>query len=204
MATTDIDLALRDPALAALVGAVPGNGTNFGYEENMDEFGYDGDFGAEAAQAQLQASAQATQAYRTGILNPNQGLGHKVERYIFPLASTTAAPTWGIASSYTFSDQPKVRFRPQRFTVNVPCEGVAYLSQIEVSNVTVSVGNGIVDCAMFGPRAVGLSLDLPTIDPSQRVNVNGNWTAFVPAGYVPGVAFALTAAFTGPATMAGK
>jgi len=201
-------------------GADDFGGDDFG----ADDFGMD-DFGAEvpknAAEArQLAAKAQsaisqarsvaskakaavAKAGRRADLLNPNQGSSVKVERYYMSLTAASV-PVFGAASVVLFSDTPKVRIRPQRIVCNAPAAGVATISDIQVANVSVAIGNGPTDAFVFSPLAVGTATDLPNIDPSQRITVSTNWTTYTPPGYSPGASFPLTLTLIGPALMVGR
>jgi hypothetical protein len=232
MTTTSHDLSLRDASTAALIGVLPGDGTfgsdefgadEFGADEfGADEFGADDigdDFGAEPPKTAAQAMQMAVKArqvvaraklaaqranQRGHLLNPNAGSELKVTRYLMGLATSTGTPTFGVASALNFNDTPKVRFRPQRLVINAPCEGLLTITDIQVSNVSVTVGNGLSDAFTFNARGQGTQLDLPVLDPSQRASVIAGWTTLVPPGYAPGTVFPLTVSMIGPAIMAGR
>lgn len=198
-------LALRDSALAALVGAE--TGADFGIEFGDDYSGgadYGIDFGADAPvgapvnptalvrSAQMQA--HVTQR-RLNLIEPNKDSKVKIERYSFALNATL---TLGAASAINMSGNPDTHLRPQRVMMNAPSPGFATISEIKVANVSATSG-GSHDAFDFSPVAVGSHLDLPTLSPANRAQVLGNYTGFVPPGFVGGAAFTFVASFKGPA-----
>jgi hypothetical protein len=214
-------LALRDPALAALMG-VSALGADFGAEfgdpdpdPDIDEFGdpdLDDDMGAEFGGSAMVPSSQQLvkmwhlrrqralrSAARIRHLDPNRGSSLKVERYCFSISQTI---TIGTASALTLQGNPDTTFRPQELVVNVPTPGFATLDQIRCANVSIMVGPNAVDAWMFNANSLRSHLDLPTLTPANRATLTGSYTGFE-GGYPSGLSYALTAAFTGPASVAG-
>ncbi len=231
MRPTSRQLAMRDPALAALMGAVGNNSSDFGTEDSNE---FDADFGVEfgddygvefagypnfaadpvgaatdhpfAPQNQAQTLAMWNQARqeaamtasRARILEPNKGSKVKIERYAF---SVNANLVLGTASpGFTASGQPDTNIRPQRVTMNAPGYGFVQVTEIKVANVSVTVG-GIDDAYNYNANGVGQSLDMPTLSPSNRATVAGNYTGYVPPGFVGGTAYLFVASFKGPASV---
>lgn len=217
--------------IGSLPGQASANfGNDFGDEFGGDEFGGDefggDDFGADAlefgaeaiksvpqAQALVKKAASAVRSAnaakkkvesRAGLLNPNRGSTLKVERYLMSLSNTGTAPTWGAASTQNFGDTPKVTFRPKRLISNVAWPGLFIVSNITVTNIEANVGNGGIDASWFGSNAFDTALDLPAINPSQRLTVVGAWGTYVPPSYVPAASFPLALGAIGPAKMAGN
>ncbi len=220
---------MRDPALAAAVGAF--GGSDFGSEGFGDEtylgedspfagdfgFGYSpfgGDFGGAAvvpakptAQQAIGAwnamrarNARATQ--RVAKLDPNMGSDLSIERYSFSLSEDFAlgtAAAWGTDMSGT----PDTDFRPQVITANAPAPGFAYLSNLKMANVNVTVGPGEEDLFGISGPSWGRSMDMPTLTPSNRANADGRITAFTPPGYTPAATYTLVLNFKGPSKLAG-
>lgn len=209
MRPTAKQLALRDPAMAAFVGALSGSGADFGGEfgDELDtDYGFE--FGADAAipaptptQAMQAWKQQNMQAMRTQQrvqkLEPNRGSAVKVERYTFNVNQTL---TLGTSATISASGNPDVNIRPQRVSANVPCPGFASLSNIKVANVSVLVG-GEADAYIYNPNGVGQSLDLPTLSPANRASVSGDYSGLVPPGYVGGASFKFAVSFTGWASI---
>lgn len=237
MRPTSQSLAMRDRALAALTGVIPGSdfGANFGIEVDDEEypgvygmeaqfgtdfgsdygyeFGYD--FGADAAPAaaivaapqpnsqQLlqmwqQGRAKAAHTARRGmLLEPNKGSSVKVERYAFAINQTL---TLGTLATLAMSGQPDTNIRPQRVSMNAPGNGFATINEIKVANVSVTVG-GIQDAFDFNANGVGQTLDMPTLSPANRASVLGQYTGYVPPGYVGGSSYLFAASFKGPASI---
>lgn len=210
-------LAMRDPALAAALGAI--NGSDFGAEEDYgDDYGaeFGDDYGAEApagvrpllrrpapnsaAMAQAFARMQAEQAQsrrRSAILDPNRGSNIKVERYSFSL---NAPVTLGTAVGVSVSRNPDVTIRPQRVTINAPTPGFFMVSEIKVANVSVTMGDA-EDGYNYSALGVGQTLDMPTLTPAMRASVIGNYTGVVPPGFVGASPYLLNFNFKGPASV---
>lgn len=220
-------LALRDPALALLVGAI--GESDFGIEDESDfgadfEFGDDygfefgDDYGAEINQALAAATpapaiapskAAIMQAWsriqaekqqttrRAMLLEPNKNSRIKVERYTFAVNQTLAL---GTPEALDMDNSPDVNIRPQRVTANAPVPGFATLSDIKVANVSVGVG-GTLDAFQFNANGVGQTLDMPTLSPANKARVTGNYTGLTPTGYTAAAAFEMVVSFTGPASV---
>jgi len=220
MRPTAKQLAMRDPAMAALMGA-HGEGSDFGGDE-LDagfEFGYE--FGIDTsvpatammtgqtpAQPPPAVAAQLWQKHladshatnqRTRLLEPNGGSNVKVERYAFYLNTSVVLGTAGAISA---SNQPDTTIRPQRVTCNAPCVGFASLDNIKVANVSVLVG-GSADAFEYNPNSVGASLDMPTLSPANRASFSGEYSGLVPPGYNAASSFNFIVGLKGPATIAG-
>lgn len=194
-------LSLRDPARAALIGAIDGadfgqDGRNFGYQ-----FGADGSAGHDLI-PNAQNMQLALTEKREALINPNGNSSAKIQRYVFALESArvfgTAAP--GIA----LTNKPRTQFRPQRVTCNVPFQNLFMITSMQVANVGILVG-GKIDAYDFAADGIDQELDVPTLGPQNEVSVVGNWTAIFAAAdpFATGNDFDLTLSFKGPATMAG-
>jgi hypothetical protein len=216
-------LAMRDPALAALMGVVAMSGSDFGHDSSYgsdfgaefgDDFGtefgtdFGDEFGADApagrpteAQAMALWNKHHKQAAHTQrrerLLEPNKGSAVKVERYSF---SINQAIVLGVASALTLTGQPDTSIRPQRVIMNAPSPGFVTVSEIKVANVSVTVGV-TEDAFGYSAIAVGSHLDMPTLSPSNKATVLGNYTGFVPPGFVGGAAYLFVASFQGPASI---
>lgn len=237
------DLAMRDQALAALMGALPGQ--NFGADplDGQAPFGIDfgahhhhhhpamgADFGfgalapnlamhplqfwmppqapaappANAHPALVQAwqSQQVQDAHTQGrevLLNPNRFSRTKVERYSF---SMTAALVLGTASAISITLQPNTTIRPQRVVMNAPAPNFVTLTSLQIANVNVFVG-GTEDAWTYSVGAMGVMLDLPTLEPAYRATAGGNYTGYTPPGFAVNFAYTFVITFQGPAAMAG-
>lgn len=220
-------LVHRDPAMASLIGAI---GSDFGAESSFGadiNFGGDVDFGddfndmgddsfaggpiwgnafgqegptQQAAMAEWQQMKMNT-ARRGLLLKPNAGSEITVERYTFSLSQAITLGT-PLAAFTTLNGTPDTAIRPQRVTMNAPTPMYAFISAIRMANVNVTVGAGVEDAYNYNPDGVGMSLDMPTLSPSNRATVNGNYTGFVPPGFVGGTATNFTVSFKGPSTLA--
>lgn len=228
-------LALRDPALAAILGVIAVNGTSFGSESDFgaeeddygaefgdDDYGaefgdddYGADFGAAArrpvkvprpanqqALVSLWKKTHAKQAIRNRremLLEPNKGSDIKIEKYSFTVSQ---AITLGTAVAFTtLTGQPDTSIRPQRLTCNAPAPMFAFLQEIKVANVSVSVGSGLEDAYNYNANGVGQNLDMPTLSPANRMTILGSYTGFVPPGFVGGTAVYFSASVKGPASI---
>lgn len=219
-------LAMRDPAYAALLGVIASAGADFGSEfggwQNSDmgeddgdpygaDFGDDDIWGADFGKAAAPPPKAVAAAYinaqrkkaatnrRAGLLEPNKHSNAKVERYSFTLSTPIVIGTALAIANLTGS--PDVDVRAQRFITNVPVPGFITLSLVKFANVTINVGPGIEDAFDYSAIAVGTSLDLPTLTPANRVTISGNYTGFIPPGYVNAQAFTSTFSFKGWASL---
>jgi hypothetical protein len=243
------ELAMRDPALAALMGALPGG--DFGsdpLENSQADFGaqfgispYDvhanmgADFGLAPgvaawnpgssptpaavalmapgvnpsvlanshpalvqAWAQQQAQTQQTDG-RSRLLDPNRGSHVKVERYSFSMSTVLALNT---PSAFSITLQPNVTIRPQRLIANAPTPNFVLLSSLQIANVNVFVGTQ-EDAFTYSAGAMGVMLDLPTLDPAYRATAAGNYTGIVPPGFSVPFSYTFVMTLQGPAAMAG-
>ena len=222
------NLALRDPALATLMGAIVGSdfGSNFGGEFG-DEYGDDGDdygfefgddygydFAADPAPVKVARPLAPPPAVaaklwskhrrdmsiterRQRLIEPNKGSKVKIERYAF---SINQALTLGVAAAINASGQPDTNIRPQRVTMNAPSPGFVTINELKVANVSVTVG-GIEDAFGYNANGVGQSLDMPTLSPANRASCLGNYTGFVPPGFVGGASYLFCVSFKGPASI---
>lgn len=200
MRPTARNLALRDPALAAAIGAI--DGADFGVEFGTDygvEFGVE--FGADAPTQENMAAAWANQQrtkQRELLLEPNKGSSAKIQRYTFGVTQNLTLST---AATISARGNPETNLRPQRVTANVPCPAFASLSSIKVANVGVIVG-GEIDAFDLAAQAQDAALDVPTLTPANAVNVSGLYSGLLPdGGYVTATAFKFAISFKGPASM---
>jgi len=215
-------LAMRDPALAALMG-VGALGADFGgdFTDELAGDDYGAEFGDEHGAefgatplalakrppssqelVRMWQSMQAREAARNrqvAKLDPNRGSGLKVERYILSLSQVLVI---GVAAAVNMQSTPDCTFRPQRMSIIVPTPQFVILNVIRMANVEVIIGAGVVDAFQFNANGVGQAMDLPTLTPANRATIAGNYTGF--AGGFPGAfAYTLTASFIGPSALAG-
>ncbi len=217
-------LAMRDPAMAALFGVIATaslagkNGSDFGGEFGADfgddDYGddtgddYGDDYGADspapAALARLGKKvhmARQRGGKRRALLNPNADSSVKVERYAFTLSQ---AITLGTAVAFTtLTGQPDTKIRPQRVVMNAPGPMFAFIQEIKVANVSVTVGTGLEDAFNYNANGVGQSLDMPTMEPANKATILGSYTGAIPPGFVGGTSTYFSTTFKGPSTMAG-
>lgn len=217
-------LAMRDPALAALMGVgtlgadfgddydeLSGEdmGAEFGDDEDEDDYG--AEFGLALRSARPPSSQQlvrmwqkqrlkhAIQSRRVRKLDPNRGSGLKVERYILSLSQALVI---GVAAAVNLQSTPDCTFRPQRMSIIVPTPQFVILTSVRMANVDIIIGNGFVDSFQFNANGVGQAMDLPTLTPANRATIQGNYTGFA-GGFPPAFAYTLTASFIGPSALAG-
>ena len=187
-------LAMRDPAQAALMGLIGAPGTNFGVEFGDD---YGTEFGSDASDAQKARAWDSTQQ-REAILEPNARSSVKIQRYAFGMEQSVVLAT---AQPLDMNGNPDTHIRPQRVTTNAPVPGFARISAIKVANVGVIVG-GRVDAFDFAANGHDQQLDVPTLSPSNKVRVTGDYSGLLPAGgYVTATTFVFIVSFKGPAKM---
>jgi hypothetical protein len=207
-------IALRDPALAAIMGGLPDDfgaehgGDDFGIDFGGDDWGYE--FGADAPSVAMMPTKtealsawkahtqqRAMTAQRARILEPNKGSAVKIERYGFAI---NAALVLGVASAINASNNPDTNIRPQRVTTNAPSPMFCTLSQLSVANVNVLVG-GVFDAFDFNANGQDQQLDLPTLTPANRATIAGAYTGLVPPGFVGGTAVTFSLSLKGPASV---
>lgn len=218
------DLAMRDQAMASLLGALP---ADFGSERETATFGGYGNFGyqpasfgddwgadAPAAAAPMPTQAQAMQLWqqhhqqmahtnkRVSLLDPNQHSKVKVERYDFPIESSitlaAAAPLANMTS------QPDVSIRPDRVAFNAPSPAFVMIGTIKAANVTAVVGGAArTDAFFYNANGVDAALDLPLCGPQTKVTIEGDYTGLVPPGFVGVTTYPFCASLKGWATLAG-
>jgi hypothetical protein len=225
-------LAMRDPALAALMGALPGQ--DFGHdamggqeadfgispfdvsanigEDDFGAFGYG--FGADAALAApaatphpavVQAAYHAhvkQKAHTTHRTSLLDPNAHSTVKVERYSFSISTPLVLNVASAINMTLQPNTKIRPQRVIFNAPSPNFVIITTLQVANVNVFVG-GSEDANTYGPLSQGVMLDLPTLEPANRATVTGNYTGFVPPGFANNFAYTFIATFQGPSTIAG-
>ncbi len=199
MRPSSLDLALRDPAHGALVGALPG--PTFGNGRFGGRFNGDGNFGADGNPSaqdlhQAWAEKQATAARRK-ILRPNTGSELDVMRFSWGVVTLLSLSTPD--NDLQLSGNPEVDFRPQRVTANVPFPGMCTISSMKAANVDAIVG-GEVDAYTYASVAQGAEVDFPTLSPANTMKVFGTYSGLLPdGGYITSTDYKFIVAFTGPA-----
>jgi hypothetical protein len=153
-----------------------------------------------AAAWQKQNKAQVHTDMRESLLDPNRHSTTKVERYSF---SITNALVLNVASNLAnMTLQPNTAIRPQRVIMNAPTPNFVLVTSILIANVNIFVGS-TEDAFTYSATAAGVMLDLPTLQPANRVTVTGSYTGFVPPGFANNFAYTFIATFQGPSTIAG-
>ena len=148
-------------------------------------------------QERQMASREAREQSRLDMLDPNEGLATKVARYSFSLNQPLVI---GTPAGINATLQPDTKIRPQRVIMNVTTPGMILVTTIKVANVSVLVGAS-EDAYTYGATAVGVHLDMPTLDPSNRATVQGAYGGLVPTPFAVGYVFTFVATFQGPATV---
>jgi hypothetical protein len=220
------ELAMRSPAQAALLGAFAGT-ADFGGFGGFGGFGEEAGALAHASRemaahasrglpqhaALLRADAhqlselskqehkEAARAQREqsrlDMLDPNEGLATKIARYSFSINFPFVV---GTATAINATLQPDTKIRPQRVIMNAPTQQFILVTTIKVANVSVLVGAN-EDAFTYSATSVGVHLDMPTLDPSNRATVQGVYTGLVPAPFTVGFAYTFITTFQGPATV---
>lgn len=221
------DLALRDPAMAALVGIIPFAGdfgaeaapvdtADFGRddEDDDDDDDWGAEFGAVQAVARVatpkptaakvakvwdkHAQGQALAMRRELLLDPNKGSALKVDDYSLDMDQTL---TLGTAAALSLSDLPSVFIRPTAIIMNAPTPGFCLISEIKVANASVTVGAGNQDAFNFNANSNGSKIGMPLVPPQTRVSIKGSYTGLVPAGLTATQPYVFTASFRGPGSV---
>jgi hypothetical protein len=229
-------LAMRDPAMAALMGTLPGSdfgqefGSDFGrahpFAGEYDEDNFD--FGLEAPPPPPMMSNMPVhvprhpafhpnnqhyimemwdaEQHRTGrrmareiLLDPNAGSSTKVERYSFSLSFPLVL---GTPAGIVTTQSPETTIRGQRVIMNAPGPGFVLVSDLKVANLSVIIGD-VEDAWVYNANGVGVMLDLPTLEPSNRASFFGTYSGFTPPGYTITMPYTFTVTLQGPSTMAG-
>lgn len=196
-------------------------GTEFGSHFGDEDFGddYGADFGAAVAAAggaQLAipkpTAQQAIGAWnhlavkrahaqrRVAKLDPNRESNVKVERYSMSMGDTFVL---GTTDTFIISTTPDTQFRPQLITANAPSVGFAYLDNLKMANVNVTVGNASEDLFDYSAGAWGKDLDMPTLTPSNRATADIEYSGYVPPGFVAEANYKFRLNFKGPSLLAG-
>ncbi len=136
-------------------------------------------------------AGQANTDSRKALITPNAGSTVQVERYDFSL---TQALVMGTAAAIAMTVQPTVTLKPSRCTFNAPQLGWATISNILVGNVSGMAGQ-TTDAGVYGPTSVGIHLDLPAINPSNRLSITGNYLGLVSPGYPAAYPYPFVASF---------
>jgi hypothetical protein len=127
---------------------------------------------------------KARQAHRSALLEPNQGLAKKVERYNMQVSDTFV---FGTAKTFTaLTVRPTVDFRPQVMFANAPTPMFAFISAVLIANVNAFVGTGEEDAFDYNAMGWGKEMDMPTLTPAIPFTVNARYTGFTPPGFVLG------------------
>lgn len=177
------NLAMRDPALAAILGVLA---TASAVPSSTDSR-----FGEDAA-----AAAWARQQQGGGGMG-GRGMGAKVKRYTFALNATIAAlatPQTGLAGV----GSPDTDFAPQRISINTPSVGFLKLTSLRIANLAVLVG-GVVDAHQFNSNAVDSVLDMPTLSNANKAAFGADYSGSVPTPLTGTGSYLVCVAFTGPA-----
>ena len=111
--------------------------------------------------------------------------------------------TLGTAVAISMTLQPNATIRPQRVLANAPAPNFVLLQSLQVANVNVFIG-ATEDAYNYTAGAMGVMLDLPTLEPAYRATATGNYTGFVPPGFAIPFSYTFVLTFQGPAAIAGS
>jgi hypothetical protein len=213
-------IAQRDPAMAALLGAMP---ARFGWEgsysdarasnELADRDLTHGNF-ANAELLDTDANGlrrdsdmiSTLESYRRRDLivrkleqercmDPNRGLAVKIGRYDFSISTPI---TIGDATTFSTPRQPQTRIRSKRLFCNVPCPQFITLSALLVANINVFIG-GPSDAFTYASQSLDSVIDLPTLYPQNQMTVDGSYSGIAPAPFADGFSFNFIATVQGSA-----
>jgi hypothetical protein len=216
------DLAMRDPAMAALMGTMGGSdfGRDFPFAgDYSDEFGLEAPPAAPAVSAVVprhpafhpanhgavmqmwegQHHRHGRRMSREILLDPNAGSSTKVERYSFSLS---AGLVLGTAAGIVTTQSPETTIRGQRVVMNAPAPGFVLVNDLKVANLSVIIGD-VEDAWVYNANGVGVMLDMPTLEPSNRASFFGTYSGYTPPGYTITQPYTFTVTLQGPSTMAG-
>jgi hypothetical protein len=217
-------IASRDPAMAALMGAMPASfGADFGNDDRLGDAMGSRSFANRDLRAGAYGSAEmldvdagqlrhdnsvieTLESYRhhdlimrkleqERAMDPNRGLATKIGRYDF---SVTTPLVIGDASGFSTSKQPQTRIRSKRLFCNVPCPQFVTISALLIANINVFIG-GPSDAATYAPTALDSLIDLPTLSPQNQMTVDGTYSGIAPAPYGEGLTYNFIATVQGSA-----
>ncbi len=224
-------LAGRDPALAAMMGALNQGkqDADFGqdFQFAMEDFDFEGDAGddlhgddydlfgqefqfAQDAPAPRLTKGQVMKAAQQAIRDAKAT--RRRRNLLQPNAGSkidvekysfpiSNAITLGTAGALNFGGQPDTHIRPKRVTMNAPTPMFVEVNDLKVANVSVLVGPGVEDAFNYSAQGVSQALDMPLLSPANRATFTGNYTGFTPPGYVATTVVNFTVSFKGPATI---
>ena len=173
------------------------------YDGRYNYYGHGFPMGPPAAESAAMWAAESSEtARRARILDPNEHSRLKLERYSFSLSPAENFSLGTGPTQFEATLQPNTRIRAQRVVTNAPCENFVILDALQIANVNVFVGTS-EDAWTYNPRAQGVMLDLPTLDPANRATVSGSYTGILPANFAADFSFQFIVTFQGPSTMVG-
>ncbi len=227
------DLALRDPAMAAILGATDGadfgEDSAFGWDApGADYYGYnpigaDGFFGAEGffgynigADAAAAPAAPPNPAQMAALWQQMKAQGaHTARREA--LLNPNQHSTKKVERYSLTIRQTLVVGTPTNFNVSkapdtelraqrITCNvpSPGFVLISDIKVANVSVTQGDEDDAWnLNPNSWGQQYDIPTLSPANRVTVTGFSSSAVPTGFNTSDSFPFVIKFLGPASMAG-
>src|SRR5208337_876784 len=149
--------------------------------------------------ARLNEKREERSAQHQMRLDPNHGQTLKLGGYSFGL---TQAITIGIAVGLFMSDSPACTLRTKRVVMNAPGVGFATVSNLLIANVATTIG-GAEDAFAYSATSFSNEVDYPTLPPSQKATMTGNYTGFAPAPLFNGQSYTFSVRFSGVSTIAG-
>jgi hypothetical protein len=191
------------PLFGPFHGYMPAHGYPPFYDGRYGYYGHQFPLGMpEPQSASYWAAEQAETSRRARVLDPNEHSRLKLERYSFSLSPNENFTLGTVFAGFDATLQPNTRIRAQRVVANAPCENFVILDSLQIANVNVFVGTQ-EDAWTYNPRAQGVMLDLPTLDPANRCTFSGSYTGLLPANFPPEFSFQFIMTFQGPSTMVG-
>jgi hypothetical protein len=229
MRPTSHQLARRDPALAARIGALPSADFGYGARGGAQRrprsasfgdmgfgFGFGDDHPAALAPRGHSLSGEQQRALhhhelmqhhtmnRAMLLDPNRYSTIKVQGYSFSLNAPAAGFfLMGIAAPFNVTLQPNSKIRPKRMVSNAPAPMMITLSAVQIANVNVLTGASD-DAFIYSPNSFGLENEFPTLDTSTRATMTGSYSGYTPVGFANNFPFTFVLTFQGPAALAGN
>jgi len=211
-------LALRDPALAALCGLT--GQPDFGFDPNDAErssgmAAWDAEHGQYNNAGQLDRDPIALLSHplfrgrqgggnlshetiaRLKLMDPNWGSSEKIGRYSFSIPSTLVL---GSSEAINATNSPLNDIKPERLIFNAPCYNFALINVVQIGNTSVLVGAS-EDAFNYNAQAVDVRLDMPLLLAGNRALVAGEYTGISPAPFASGTEYNFVATFHGPARM---
>jgi hypothetical protein len=227
-------LAMRDPALASIMGALPGS--DFGAVRraaprasaprrgtaSFGDMGFGFGFGAEAPLAPPpphvahHAGHMLSEEQRRALHHHEMMQHHTMNRAM--LLDPNRYSTLKV-QGYSFSlNQALVIGAVLAFNVTLQpnskirpkrmVSNVPSPAMVTLSAVQVANVNVLIgasdDAYIYSPNSFSLENEFPTLDTSTRATMTGGYSGYAPVGFSPGFPYLFALTFQGPAALAGN